>query len=140
MSVRIRDKRKAPTLKCFKILGARQKWRCNMCHYLLKSTCQVDHKVPLAFGGSNDLSNLQLLCCSCHCEKTQVETDSLCEYKYDYVCNKSKTVLTCLLCKLKISPYFAVQHKKSHHQQVLTQSGVIPARSAQCVLDPGVVS
>ena len=34
---------------------------------------QVDHIVPLARGGKDDLSNMQLLCFSCHANKTREE-------------------------------------------------------------------
>lgn len=33
----------------------------------------IDHKIPLQFGGNNDSSNLQALCVSCHREKTNYE-------------------------------------------------------------------
>ena len=33
----------------------------------------VDHRVPLANGGNNNLSNLQVLCKGCHGEKTKRE-------------------------------------------------------------------
>ena len=34
----------------------------------------IDHIIPLAAGGSNDDSNLQILCQSCHLTKTQIES------------------------------------------------------------------
>jgi 5-methylcytosine-specific restriction protein A len=34
---------------------------------------EVDHRVPLARGGTNDRSNLQALCKSCHSRKTNRE-------------------------------------------------------------------
>lgn len=45
---------------------------CRMC--LAKGITEpgdhVDHIIPLAKGGDNDLSNLQPLCASCHSSKT----------------------------------------------------------------------
>lgn len=38
---------------------------------------QVDHIVPLAKGGTDDLENLQLLCIECHKIKTQREANGL---------------------------------------------------------------
>lgn len=34
---------------------------------------EVDHVVPLEFGGTNDDANLQTLCSGCHIEKTRAE-------------------------------------------------------------------
>ena len=40
---------------------------------LRSDTYEIDHIVPLASGGTNDDSNLQLLCVDCHKEKTTLE-------------------------------------------------------------------
>jgi 5-methylcytosine-specific restriction protein A len=37
------------------------------------SDLEVDHIMPRASGGTNDLSNLQTLCADCHRAKTQTE-------------------------------------------------------------------
>lgn len=37
---------------------------------IVRTAKQVDHKVRLADGGSNDLDNLQSLCTDCHKAKT----------------------------------------------------------------------
>lgn len=37
------------------------------------SILEIDHRVPLSLGGSNDLNNLQLLCGDCHRAKTACE-------------------------------------------------------------------
>ena len=67
-------KRKKPSLFVFKTLGERQKWACRTCRDSLQLTCQVDHIVPLAEGGSNHFDNLQILCVACHARKTTGET------------------------------------------------------------------
>ena len=36
---------------------------------------EIDHIVPLSSGGSNDITNLQPLCISCHKEKTKIENE-----------------------------------------------------------------
>ena len=51
----------------------RQKWRCNMCKKILPVHAELDHVVPLFMAGSNELSNLQLLCPNCHAEKSSNE-------------------------------------------------------------------
>lgn len=66
-------KRKHASLKNFKLLGEKQQWKCKSCHHLLTSTAQIDHKIALQHGGTNDLSNLQILCVQCHARKTQTE-------------------------------------------------------------------
>jgi 5-methylcytosine-specific restriction endonuclease McrA len=38
-----------------------------------RSTLEVDHKIPLCEGGSNDIKNLWLLCIDCHAQKTSKE-------------------------------------------------------------------
>ena len=36
---------------------------------------QIDHIKPLAYGGTNDITNLHSLCKSCHKEKTRHEQE-----------------------------------------------------------------
>lgn len=55
-----------------KYVAAQQGWKCNMCNQQLTHTFQVDHKVDLQFGGSNDVSNLAALCNNCHANKTSM--------------------------------------------------------------------
>jgi len=53
-------------------LWERQNGRCAICGEKLHPyNCHVDHKRPLALGGSNSLRNLQLLCPNCHSLKTK---------------------------------------------------------------------
>lgn len=44
------------------------------CRHCKRPANQVDHIVPLSRGGSNDISNLQSLCTSCHRRKTRNES------------------------------------------------------------------
>lgn len=37
------------------------------------SNLEVEHTVPLSEGGTNDYSNLRLMCCGCHKAKTSSE-------------------------------------------------------------------
>lgn len=46
-----------------------QKGRCAYCRKQLKSKYDVDHIVPMAKGGSNDRSNLQITCPKCNRQK-----------------------------------------------------------------------
>lgn len=50
-----------------------QQYRCALCHHLLPAAWHVDHVVPLHRGGSNNISNLAVLCPTCHCTKSQLE-------------------------------------------------------------------
>jgi len=45
-------------------------WRCNDGN-IDEAGYQIDHIVEVANGGSNDLSNLQVLCVCCHSVKTK---------------------------------------------------------------------
>lgn len=50
----------------------RNSYQCQSCHTidLTAKTLQVDHIIPLAQGGTNDLSNLPTLCAKCNREKS----------------------------------------------------------------------
>ena len=43
---------------------------------MVTAAAEVDHIIPLARGGTNDLANLQPLCKSCHSRKTMRESVS----------------------------------------------------------------
>jgi len=51
---------------------ARDLFKCQSCGALLmkKGEAQVDHIIPRAIGGPDELSNLQTLCGPCHGRKT----------------------------------------------------------------------
>ncbi|MCO6506236.1 MAG: HNH endonuclease [Snodgrassella sp.] len=51
---------------------ARDSFRCRSCG-CIGGSLQVDHIIPLELGGSNDDSNLQVLCADCHKHKTTKE-------------------------------------------------------------------
>ena len=49
----------------------RDRYHCQSCGISQKETkLQIDHIIPLALGGSNDLSNLQTLCGPCNRRKS----------------------------------------------------------------------
>jgi len=56
----------------------RQKYRYAMCGKPLKpKNYHIDHKKPLALGGSNTLRNLQALCPNCHDIKTKKDRERI---------------------------------------------------------------
>jgi len=58
-------------------LGIRQSWLCTACEQPLQAyLIDVDHIVPRCEGGSNSISNLQLLCTRCHRHKCGEENKS----------------------------------------------------------------
>jgi len=56
-----------------KYVAASQGWTCDGCKTKLDAWFEVDHKVRLADGGSNHVSNLVALCRNCHGKKTMME-------------------------------------------------------------------
>ncbi len=60
----------------------RQHWKCAMCGKPLKpGRFHIDHKVPLALGGSNSIRNLQALCPDCHHIKTKQDRKKIAQAK-----------------------------------------------------------
>ena len=57
-----------------KYVAAAQEWKCKDCGDQLDAWYEVDHKVRLADGGSNHVSNLVALCRNCHGKKTTMES------------------------------------------------------------------
>jgi hypothetical protein len=62
-----------------KAVQARDRGQCAQCgtslHLELAEDEHIDHIVPLAVGGTNDLSNLQLLCAPCNLSKGKQQID-----------------------------------------------------------------
>ena len=56
-----------------KWVAANQSWKCHDCKTQLDAWFEVDHKVRLEYGGSNQVDNLVALCRDCHGEKTALE-------------------------------------------------------------------
>ena len=56
-----------------KYVASTQDWKCGQCKKKLTHTFEVDHKIRLDQGGSNDVTNLVALCRECHGEKTAME-------------------------------------------------------------------
>jgi 5-methylcytosine-specific restriction endonuclease McrA len=50
-------------------LSQRQAGRCAICGFHLAVNMHVDHIIPRAKGGSNAISNLQLVCARCNIKK-----------------------------------------------------------------------
>jgi hypothetical protein len=56
-----------------KKIAASQQWRCGSCGQMLDETYEVDHRMALEHGGTNDVHNLWALCPHCHRKKTVAE-------------------------------------------------------------------
>ena len=54
-------------------LHQKQRGRCIYCPSLLGDNFHRDHLTPLSRGGSNYISNIQLLCCSCNAKKHNLD-------------------------------------------------------------------
>lgn len=67
-----KEKRNVSALMKKKV-AASQGWKCGQCKGLLDETYEVDHRLALFKGGSNDETNLVALCPHCHRKKTVEE-------------------------------------------------------------------
>lgn len=76
-----------------------------MCHELLHSTYEIDHIVPHAIGGSDDITNLQALNPNCHRKKSQLEQMTIVQAKFWASCADSSTT-QCPHCNRIVSKYF----------------------------------
>ena len=56
-----------------KYVASQQEWKCENCMKQLDHTYEIDHKIRLEYGGSNDVQNLVALCRNCHGIKTASE-------------------------------------------------------------------
>lgn len=56
-----------------KFVAAAQNWMCAGCDHQLDHTFEIDHKLRLEYGGTNDEQNLVALCRNCHGKKTASE-------------------------------------------------------------------
>lgn len=56
-----------------KFVAAEQGWKCGGCKNQLPAWFEVDHKIRLENGGSNQVDNLVALCRDCHGRKTAFE-------------------------------------------------------------------
>ena len=57
-------------------------YQCQSCGDKNKSQLNIDHIIPLATGGSNDISNLQVLCSKCN-QKKKHHFDARFQRRYD---------------------------------------------------------
>lgn len=90
------------------MVAARQDWKCPGIHCLgnvsLPSTWEVDHVVPLFQGGSNEVTNLQVLCPLCHRIKSQQERVQFYYQERLKRCEKSVSVLAPKLSRKFLTP------------------------------------
>ena len=70
-SARVKRKRVTPFIA--KKVGALYAWRCAACGELLTEDFEVDHRISLQNGGSNDIQNLRPLHKRCHLLKNSLE-------------------------------------------------------------------
>jgi len=56
-----------------KYVASNQNWRCGDCNHQLSAWYEIDHKIRLEYGGSNEIDNLVALCRECHGKKTTME-------------------------------------------------------------------
>lgn len=93
-----------------KRVAAQHWWKCAKCNSLVDELYEIDHRVPLWAGGSNEAQNLQLLCYTCHGAKTGDERDMMTCYNAArrQICRDSEEA--CWKCATVYSKHFADQH------------------------------
>jgi hypothetical protein len=69
IAIGTKEKRNVSNLLKKKI-AASQEWKCGTCKKILDETYEVDHRVALFQGGTNEPENLVALCPHCHRLKT----------------------------------------------------------------------
>lgn len=85
-----RTQRKTLTVREKAVVWNRSNGLCVICQAsgLIVEGHEYDHIIPLAYGGSNDIDNFQLLCVPCHKNKSAEEKGhkvrGSCEHGYAY--------------------------------------------------------
>lgn len=57
------------TVEQIRDLLEKQKWKCASCFASLRERYHIDHRVALSRGGSNSITNIELLCATCNSRK-----------------------------------------------------------------------
>lgn len=63
------------TAKQIQEMLARQDWKCKACKSNVSNGYHIDHIKPLFDSGSNDISNIQILCPTCNMRKGRKPMD-----------------------------------------------------------------
>ncbi len=93
-------------------LAASQSFKCRLCNETLTEYVEVDHIKALSNGGSNALTNLQVLCAECHLRKTTLE--ARCR-------NSADRSIHCEWCDVRFSRYFWRSHLHRSDKKVKTK-------------------
>ena len=89
-----------------KQVAASQLWCCASCKTILPAAFQVDHIMPLAVGGSNEMRNLAALCPNCHASKTQNEDERVRAFRGAVADMERTSAAPCWYCGGVYSTYF----------------------------------
>jgi len=84
-----------------KIIAAAQDYKCATCRMILPSTWELDHKIELWQGGTNELDNFQVLCPNCHRKKSQLAAIAREDLK-----RAALPVIACPVASPATSPHF----------------------------------
>jgi DNA-directed RNA polymerase subunit RPC12/RpoP len=78
-----------------------QRFRCAICGDGLGEETNLDHKIPIGDGGTDEIGNLQILCLRCHFRKTSAETSAR---------NAGRSEYNCITCGATYSKHFVRNH------------------------------
>lgn len=81
-----------------------QEWKCNVCKQMLPYSFELDHIRPLHWGGLNHRTNYQVLCGTCHNNKSFKERQ---RDRHWEVCPEDRPAQAfCMRCETCFSPHF----------------------------------
>jgi len=100
----------------------RQKWICKICKEPFNDKYEIDHIRPLSNGGTNDKSNLQALCKSCHRDKTKIEHSNCDHFKVrDYISNYNieayRAIKSKFFSKIQFCEYFLNEDRIEYYKK-----------------------
>ena len=91
-------------------IACSQRWKCEDCDELLDWAFEIDHRVPLFQGGTNESSNLAAICSNCHARKSIMERSRWC-------CKCADRITSCVCARDQREERPMKRRQKVSHRQ-----------------------